>query len=205
MDLGRLGRRVIEADFEGGDIGSDGGVLLLRRADERIGLRRAAAAVLSDPRDPTRITHSLRDLLAQRIYGLCCGYEDLNDHDVLRSDLLMQTAVGRVDALASSPTLSRLESRATRAQAMALHGVLIEQFIASHQSPPEELVLDIDASDVPLHGGQELCEFHAYDDHHCYLPLYVFCGQAMLACVLRRSRISKGSPSTILLFSAMLY
>jgi hypothetical protein len=180
---------VIEADFDGGDIGSDGGVLLLRRADERIGLSRAAAAVLSDARDPARITHSLRDLLAQRIYGLCCGYEDLNDHDALRDDLLMQTAVGRVDALASSPTLSRLETRATRAQAVALHGVLIEQFIASHGAAPEELVLDIDASDVPLHGKQEQAEFHAYYDHHCYLPLYVFCGQAMLACVLRPSRI----------------
>ena len=187
--FGRLGRRVIEANFEGGDLSSDGGVLLLRRLDERIGLSRAAAAVLSDPRDLARITHSLRDLLAQRIYGLCCGYEDLNDHDTLRSDLLMQTAVGRVDALASAPTLSRLETRATRAQAVALHGVLVEQFIASHDMAPSELVLDIDASDVPLHGDQERSEFHAYYDHHCYLPLYVFCGQAMLACVLRRSRI----------------
>jgi hypothetical protein len=189
IGFGRLGRRVIEANFEGGDIGSDGGVLLLRRVDERIGLSRAAAAVLSDPRDPRRITHSLRDLLAQRIYAVCCGYEDLNDHDALRDDLLMQTAVGRLDPLASSPTLSRLETRASRAQAVALHGVLIDQFIASHRTPPAELVLDIDASDVPLHGKQERAEFHAYYDHHCYLPLYVFCGQAMLACVLRRSRI----------------
>jgi Transposase DDE domain group 1 len=187
--FGRIGRRLIEANFDGGDISSDGGLLLLRRADERVGLSRAAAAVLSDRRDPSRITHSLRDLLAQRIYGLCCGYEDLNDHDTLRDDLLMQTAVGRVDALASSPTLSRLETRATRAQAVALHGVLIDQFIASHKTPPTELVLDVDASDVPLHGNQERAEFHAYYDHHCYLPLYVFCGQAMLACVLRRSRI----------------
>jgi len=161
----------------------------LRRADERIGLSRAAAAVLSDRRAPTRITHTLRDLLAQRIYGLCCGYEDLNDHDALRDDLLMQTAVGRVNALASAPTLSRLETGATKAQAAALHGVLVEQFIASHKTAPTELVLDIDASDVPLHGNQEGAEFHAYYDHHCYLPLYVFCGQAMLACVLRRSRI----------------
>jgi hypothetical protein len=189
MELGRVGRRVVEANFEGGDLSSDGGLLLLRRADERIGLSRAAAAVLSDRREPTRITHTLRDLLAQRIYGLCCGYEDLNDHDALRDDLLMQTAVGRVNALASSPTLSRLETCATRAQAAALHGVLAEQFIASHKTAPTELVLDIDASDVPLHGDQEGAEFHAYYDHHCYLPLYVFCGQAMLACVLRRSRI----------------
>jgi hypothetical protein len=145
--------------------------------------------VFSDPRDPARIRHRLRDLLAQRIYGLCCGYEDLNDHDSLRGDLLMQTAVGRVDELASAPTLCRLETRATRAQAVVLHGVLIEQFIASQPTTPRELVLDIDASDVPLHGRQELAEFHAYYDQHCYLPLYVFCGQAMLACVLRRSRI----------------
>jgi hypothetical protein len=189
MELGRVGRRVVEANFEGGDLSSDGGLLLLRRADERIGLSRAAAAVLSDRRAPTRITHTLRDLLAQRIYGLCCGYEDLNDHDALRDDLLMQTAVGRVNALASAPTLSRLETGATKAQAAALHGVLVEQFIASHKTAPTELVLDIDASDVPLHGNQEGAEFHAYYDHHCYLPLYVFCGQAMLACVLRRSRI----------------
>lgn len=199
MELGRVGRRVIQANFQGGDISSDGGVLLLRQLDEHLGLSRAAAAVLSDPRDPSRITHSLRDLLAQRIYGLCCGYEDLNDHDTLRDDLLMQTAVGRVDALASSPTLCRLETRATDAQAVALHGVLIDEFIASHKSAPKELVLDFDASDVPLHGGQERSEFHAYYDHHCYLPLYVFCGQAMLACVLRRSRIDGAKNATAVL------
>ena len=189
LSLGRLGRRVIEANFEGGDISTDGGVMLLRQTDERIGLTRAAAGVLSDSRDPGRIKHSLRDLLAQRIYGLCCGYEDLNDHGALRSDLLMQTAVGRVEELASAPTLCRLEGRATRTQMVALHGVLIDQFIASYDTAPQEIVLDVDASDVPLHGNQEHSEFHAYYDHHCYLPLYVFCGQAMLACVLRRSRI----------------
>jgi hypothetical protein len=134
--------------------------------------------------------------VAQRLYGLCCGYEDLNDHDRLRDDLLMQAAVGRDAALASAPTLCRLENRATRAQAWALHGVLIEQFIASHERPPEELVLDIDASDVPLHGEQERHEFHAYYDHHCYLPLYVFCGQALLVCYLRRSRIDGARNAT---------
>jgi hypothetical protein len=206
IEFGRVGRRVIEANFDGGDLSSDGGLMLLRRVDERIGLTRAVAAVFSDPRDPARIRHRLRDLLAQRIYGLCCGYEDLNDHDTLRGDLLMQTAVGRVEELASAPTLCRLQGRATRAQAVALHGVLIEQFIASRSRPPAELVLDIDASDVPLHGRQELAEFHAYYDHHCYLPLYVFCGQAMLACVLRRSRIdgAKHAAAVIKLLVARL-
>ena len=189
IEFGRFGRRVIEADFSGGDLSSDGGFLLLRRVDQHLGLSRAAAAAIPDPRDPDRIRHGLREMLAQRLYGLCCGYEDLNDHKALRDDVLMQTAVGRDEALASAPTFSRLENRATRAQAWALHEVLAAQFIASHDKPPAELVLDIDASDVPLHGQQELSQFHAYYDHHCYLPLYVFCGQAMLACVLRPSRI----------------
>jgi len=189
IEFGRLGRRVIEANFDGGDLSSDGGLMLLRRVDERIGLTQAVAAVFGDGRDPARIRHRLRDRLAQRRYGLCCGYKDLNDHDTLRADLLMQAAVGRAEALASAPTLCRLETGATRAQAVVLHGVLVEQFIAGHKTAPSELVLDIDASDVPLHGRQELAELHAYYDHHCYLPLYVFCGQSLLACVLRRSRI----------------
>ena len=189
IEFGRFGRRLIEADFSGGDLSSDGGLLLLRQVDRHLGLSRAAAAAIPDPRDPERIRHCLRDLLAQRLYGLCCGYEDLNDHQALRDDVLMQTAVGHDEALASAPTFSRLENRATRAQAWALHGVLIDQFVASHKSAPEELVLDIDASDVPLHGQQELSQFHAYYDQHCYLPLYVFCGQAMLACYLRPSKI----------------
>lgn len=189
IEFGRFGRRVIEADFSGGELSSDGGLLLLRQLDAHLGLSRAAAAAIPDPRDPQRIRHGLRELLAQRLYGLCCGYEDLNDHKTLRGDVLMQSAVGRDEALASAPTFSRLENRATRAQAWSLHGVLIDQFIASHKAAPEELVLDIDASDVPLHGNQERSQFHAYYDHHCYLPLYVFCGQAMLACVLRPSKI----------------
>ncbi len=188
MEFGRLGR-VIEANFQGGAISSDGGVLLLRQMDRRIGLSDSVAAALNDPRSPERIRHELRDLVAQRLYGLCCGYEDLNDHDRLRHDPLMQTAVGKVDELASSPTFSRLETRATRAEVMALNGVLVDQFIAGHKKAPAELVLDIDASDVPLHGDQELSQFHGYYDHYCYLPLYVFCGQAILACLLRPSRI----------------
>jgi hypothetical protein len=194
-----VGRRVIEANFEGGDLSSDGGLLLLRQVDARISLSRAVAQALGDERDRSRVTHRLRDLVAQRLYGLCCGYEDLNDHDVLRADLLMQTAVGRDRPLASSPTLCRLETRATRTQLGRMHAVLIEQFIASHRRAPKELVLDIDASDVPLHGAQEGAEFHAYYDHHCYLPLYVFCGQSMLACYLRRSRIDGAKNATALL------
>jgi hypothetical protein len=180
---------VIEANFEGGELGSDGGLLLVKRVDEKIGLSRAVAEALGDERKAGKVKHSIREMVAQRLYGLCCGYEDLNDHSALRNDVLMQTAVGRVDALASAPTLCRLEGRASREQAVALHRVLIEQFIASHTTAPAELILDVDASDVPLHGEQEHSQFHAYYDHHCYLPLYVFCGQAMLVGLLRPSRI----------------
>lgn len=169
--------------------------MLLRQLDRRLGLSQAVANALIDPRDPERITHALQDLVAQRLYGLCCGYEDLNDHDRLRHDPLLQTAVGKVTPLASSPTFSRLETRATRADVVALNRVLVEQFMAAHPLPPTELVLDVDASDVPLHGDQELTQFHGYYDHHCYLPLYVFCGQAMLTCLLRPSRID-GSKQT---------
>ena len=129
MVFGRVGRREIEANFGGGALSSDGGVLLVRQVDRKIGLSAVVIAALSDPRAPERITHSLRDLVAQRLYGLCCGYEDLNDHDVLRHDPLMQTAVGKVEDLASSPTFSRLETRVTRADVIALNRVLVEQFI----------------------------------------------------------------------------
>lgn len=189
MLFGRLGRREIEANFEGGALSSDGGLMLLRQVDRRTGLSAAVAAALHDPRNPDFIVHEMRDLVAQRLYGLCCGYEDLNDHAALRDDPLMQTAVGTGEVLGSSPTLCRMERRANRADVVALNRVLVEQFIASQAVAPEELVLDVDASDIPLHGDQEGAEFHAYYDHYCYLPLYVFAGKAMLACVLRKSRI----------------
>ena len=162
IELGRVGRRVIEAAFDGGDLVSDGGVVLLRQVDERIGLTRAAARVFADRRRSASVTHSVRDMLAQRVYGLCCGWEDVTDHNLLRRDLALQTAVGRVEDLASGPTLSRLETTATPAHAAALNGVLIEQFIAAQARTPKELVLDIDATHVPLHGAQERAHFHSY-------------------------------------------
>lgn len=187
IELGKVGRRVVEASFDGGDIVSDGGVLLLRQVDQRIGLTKSIARVFDDRRRRASVAHGMRDLLAQRIYGLCCGWEDVCDHNVLRRDMALQTAVGRADELASAPTLSRLETSSTRAQAAALHGVLLDQFIASKGKRPRELVLDIDATHVPLHGAQEKAHFHRYYDNYCYLPLYVFCGQDILACVLRPS------------------
>ena len=187
IEFGRVGRRVVEASFDGGDIVSDGGSVLLRQVDERLGLTRAAARVFADGRRAASVRHSIRSLLAQRVYGLCCGWEDVSDHNTLRHDLALQTAVGRAESLASAPTLSRLETSATSAHAAALHAVLLDQFIASRKTAPDELVLDIDATHVPLYGAQEGAHFHAHYDSYCYLPLYVFCGQDVLACVLRPS------------------
>ena len=171
LEFGRLGRRVIEGQFDGGNMTSDGGVMLIGALDRRLGRIDAAAQGITDPRDPQAITHSVRDMLRQRVYGLVQGWEDLNDHTQLRTDIAYQTAVGRDDALASAPTLCRLEKLGTRAAAVRLHAVLVEQFIASFTAAPEELVLDFDATDSPLHGTQEDRFFHGYYDSYCYLPL----------------------------------
>lgn len=121
MSFGRLGRWQIEANFEGGALSSDGGLMLLRQVDRRIWLSGAVAAALHDPRNQDMIVHEMRDQVAQRLYARCCGYQDLNDHAALRNDPLMQTAVGKSDELGSSPTLCRLEKRATRADIVALN------------------------------------------------------------------------------------
>ena len=169
-------RRKIEASFSGGDVSSDGGVMVLRAADRRLGLVRALDAVIADPRDPDLIPHAQVDLLRQRIYGLAIGYEDLNDHDTLGKDLVWQSAVERGEELASSPTLPapsgaalraacgrrsrsarlcRLENRADRQTAAAMSRVWVEQFIASFQTAPAELILDFDATEDRRGGGEE--------------------------------------------------
>jgi hypothetical protein len=168
---------------------SDAGVMLLGAVDRRLGLLEAASRCIADPRSPLLIKHGIRDMLRQRVYGLALGWEDLNDHGALRQDVAMQTAVGVDREVASAPTLCRLENWSDRATALRLHEVLVEQFIASFEHTPEELVLDFDATDNPLHGQQEGRFFHGYYDSYCYLPLYVFCGQQLLCAYLRPSRI----------------
>jgi hypothetical protein len=182
-------KRAVCASFTGGDVTSDGGITLLRQADRRIGLTKALAKVLPDPRDPDRIEHPLLALVRQRVYGLAQGYEDLNDHDTLRHDLAWQTAVERDRPLASSPTLCRLENRANRQVAWAMHQVIVEQFIASFAQPPTELILDFDATDDQVHGQQEGRFFHGYYGDYCFLPLYVFCGEQLLVAYLRPANI----------------
>jgi len=180
-------RRRVEAHFGGADISSDGGVLLLRQVDRRLGLTPRVAAVLGDDRRRASCRHDLVSLLRQRVYGLALGYEDLNDHQSLRRDPALQTAVDCDEPLASSPTLCRWENRAGRETAWEIHRVLAEQFIASYKHPPKRLILDFDATDDVVHGTQEGRFFHGYYDHYCFLPLYVFGGSQLLVSYLRPS------------------
>ncbi len=184
-------KRRVEADFGGGAVSGNGGALLLRQVDERLGLTAAVARRLVDRRQPGKVEHGQRAQLRQRVYALALGYEDVNDHAELRHDMALQTAVGRVEPLASAPTLSRFENSADRASAWAIHEVLVEKFIASFDRPPEELVLDFDATDDAVHGHQEGRFFHGYYDHYCFLPLYVFCGEQLLVAYLRPAKIDQ--------------
>ena len=203
LTFARLGRRNIQADFTGGAITSDAGATLLREVDRRIGLLDALVACIDDPRDPAKITHSLRTLLAQRIFAIAMGYEDGNDHQDLRNDPLLQLIIERgIDPdkpLASPATLCRLENGVNRPALVKMVVVLVEQFIASNAEPPERIVLDFDATDNAIHGNQEGRFFHGYYDHYCFLPLYVFCGDQLLVPYLRPSKIDAAKHSRAIL------
>lgn len=187
IDFTTCKSRLVQADFTGGDITSDGGVVLLREIDRRLKLTASIARRFSDARRKKQIKHDHLSLIRQRVYALCLGYEDLNDHQSLRNDPLMQTALGKDNTLASPPTLCRFENSMGRREAIAIHEMLIERFIASFSKSPEELILDFDATDDRVHGHQEGRFFHGYYDHYCFLPLYVFCGDQLLVSYLRTS------------------
>ena len=189
FQLPGLNGRRIEGNFQGGNVSSDGGLMLLRQVDRRLGLTKGLAKLLPDQRDPDRIEHSLESMLRQRIYGLALGYEDLNDQDSLRKDLLWQSAAERDEELASGSTLCRMENRAGRKEAWLMHQVLFEQSVASFQSAPQELILDFDCTDDRVHGLQEGRHFHGFYYDFCFLPLYVFSGERLLVSYLRQSNI----------------
>lgn len=201
-------RRVV-AEFTGARLTTEGGALLLREADRKIGLLRRVVSCFSDARDPQRIEHELSEMLVQRVYGLALGYEDLNDHEELRNDPLLGMLAGRRDLgapLAGKSTLNRLElmpsevSSASRYHKIgyspeALDELLVDIFLEAHPQAPPEIVLDLDATDTPLHGKQESRFFHGYYGHYCYLPLYVFCGDHLLCARLRPSNIDASAGS----------
>ncbi len=205
---GHFSRQVV-AEFAGDWLTTDGGSLLLRQADRKIGLLRRVAGCFSDYRQPERIEHRLAEMLAQRIYGLALGYEDLNDHEQLRQDPLLGVLAGKRDLgepLAGKSTLNRLELTPAGSPAAerynkisysaeALDALLVDLFLEAHPRAPREIVLDLDATDTPLHGRQEARFFHGYYGHYCYLPLYVFCGDHLLCARLRPSNIDASAGS----------
>jgi len=215
-----LGRREVVARFDGGKITSDAGGLLLRETERLTGIIRQFAACFSDHRDPDLIEHPAEDLIAQRIYALALGYEDLNDHDDLRHDPLLAVLVGKRDplgqqrarqrdrgkALAGKSTLNRLELTPVRADARSrykkittdrreIQTLFTELFLQAHEQPPKRIVLDLDATDDPIHGHQAGRFFHGYYKNYCYLPLYIFCGEHLLCARLRPSNIDASAGS----------
>ena len=207
------GRNVV-ANFDGGTLTSDGGGILLREVERATGILRQFGACFTDHRDPARIEHPVAALLAQRVYGLALGYEDLNDHDALRADPLLAVLAGSADptgatrrcardvgkALAGKSTLNRLElATATSAESDRYKKISVDQgavdrlfvdlFVQAHATPPADIVLDLDATDDPVHGQQEGRFFHGYYGHYCYLPLYIFAGEQLLCARLRPSNI----------------
>jgi hypothetical protein len=201
-------RRVV-AQFDGQTMTTEGGALLLRETDRRIGLLGRVARCFSDARDPQRIEHPLEELLAQRLYALALGYEDLNDHEELRRDPLLALLAGKREideALAGKSTLNRMEltpagePHTERYHKItyspeAIDALLVGIFLEAHAKAPREIVLDLDATDTPLHGNQEGRFFHGYYNHYCYLPLYIFCGEHLLCARLRPSNLDSSAGS----------
>ena len=205
-----LGTRDVHARFDGGAVTSDGGALLLGQAERITGALQQFAQCFIDYRDADAIEHTVLQLLSQRVYALALGYEDLNDHDTLRLDPLLATLVGKTDPsgqdrlrsqdkgkpLAGKSTLNRLELTPLDANAdsryqkivadpQAIERLFVDLFVQAYLTPPAEIVLDLDATDDPLHGHQEGRFFHGYYKEYCYLPLYVFCGEHLLVSQLR--------------------
>lgn len=192
-----LGKREIVARFDGGTISSDGGAVLLRQADQRLNLLPRLAECFLDGRNQEQVQHSILEMLSQRIYGLALGYEDVNDHEQLRTDPVFGILAGgeKMEPLAGKSTLNRMELGAGTPDRYkkitfwkdSVDELMVKLLIESQATAPEQIVLDIDTTDLPLHGKQEGRFFHGYYDEYCYLPLYVFCGEHVLCARLREA------------------
>jgi hypothetical protein len=222
LEFHALGQREVVGKFDGGTITSDAGGLLLREVEKRTGIVHRFSACFVDHRNPDLIEHTVEELVGQRVYGLALGYEDLNDHDELRSDPLLAVMIGKSDpegkdriherdkgkAMAGKSTLNRLEltPAAPTNQEMRykkivmkpeeIDQLLVDVFLEAHEEAPKEIVLDVDCTDDPLYGNQEGRFFHGYYNCYCYLPLYIFCGEFLLCARLRESNID-GAAGTV--------
>ena len=222
FNFASLGRRAVTASFDGGAMTSNAGDLLLRETDRVLGLTRQAAACFIDGRRQDRIEHTVETLLAQRIHGIALGYEDLNDHDELRHDPVLGLLSGKLEArrancsvLAGKSTLNRLEHapktdddryRKLTVDENAMKRLFVSFFLKSQPTPPKRIILDLDATDDPIHGDQEGRFFHGYYKCYCYLPLYIFCGRELLLAKLRPANIdaSTGAKEEIALIVAQI-
>ena len=206
LEFSCVKRRRVVAAFDGGTVSSDAGALLLGRADEAIGLIDRLGGCFIDERDPDLIEHAVRTLVGQRVFGMALGYEDLNDHESLRHDAVFGALLGKLEptrrsecaALAGKSTLNRLELHESqgssryhkiRPQAEAIERLWVDLYLDAYREAPSEIILDLDATDDPLHGHQEGRFFHGYYDGYCYLPLYIFAGEHLLCAKLRRANI----------------
>ena len=203
--------REVVGEFNGGSITSDGGSVLLREANRRVHLLSRFSQCFLDGRDPSRVEHTVEEMVSQRIYGLALGYEDLNDHEQLRNDPLMRVLAGKrepgEDALAGKSTLNRMElggGQPDRYKKITfwrdgIEELLVDLFVEAYNAPPKEIVLDIDATDLALHGEQEGRFYHGFYGQYCYLPLYIFCGEHVLCARLRPSNIDPSAGSVKIL------
>jgi hypothetical protein len=193
-----FGGRQVVARFDGGTISSDGGALLLREADKRINLLERLSQCFLDGRAQWMVRHPILDMVSQRVYGLALGYEDINDHETLRQDPLMHVLAGREtleQPLAGKSTLNRMElgnGEENRYKKITfwkqgIDELLVKIFLESYEKAPEKIILDVDSTDLPLHGQQEGRFFHGYYDSYCYVPLYIFCGEQVLCARLRQA------------------
>jgi len=193
----------IDVNFNGGRLTSDAGALLLQQVDQKIRLTERINAIIHDPRHPVFITHPQQHLLAQRLFAIALGYEDVNDHNQLRKDpALLVTIKNTLDeeqALGSAPTLSRLENRITKNELADCSKLLVEFFLESHAQPPKQIIIDVDATDDTIHGNQEGGYFNGFYNDYCFLPLYFFCGDQLLWAQLRSSKTG-GAHGTLAIF-----
>ena len=197
LEAAAVGKKPVYVDFSGGALSSDAGLLLLKEVDEQIGLTKAAAAVLSDPRDSRYTAHSTQELLRQCVYQIAAGYEDGNDSNALRFEPIIKMAAGRLplsgDPLASQPTISRFQNRPSRTQLYRMASCIGEQFIASYDEDPELIVLDFDDTHSQTYGDQQLTLFNAYYNSYCYMPLHVYEGiSGKLITTILKPTVMKG-------------
>ena len=187
--FGRINNRNTEVSFDGEDLSTDGGLILIDEIDKKMGLIKKIASTIHDARDADRVTHTVENMMRQRVYALISGHEDINDHQTIKEDPLYQALFNTEKSLASPSTICRFEKGIPLSTRIESQKSLIERFISSYDEAPQSITLDFDPTDVTLYGDQESKHYHGYYGDYCYLPLIVTCGHHLLVAHLRPSNI----------------